>query len=1066
MDEKTITLDFNKLRTSGAKPVSFEERMRLKAKDGDENAWNYIANLYGIYIKSIAFKNPKIAKVLDETEGEEYDNLYDEGLIGLKYAVDHFNPEKAAAHNTEFISYAIYFITYAMEQYCENLGKTPGPLDEEHIWNQDLVSIDREKRWGRQADTFERQVDGLLDFIERQPNPTAAAYYYVNGGRPFSIPEGNELLDLRSINALWETTAKKAVATLAAYVHYYKEGKPLYQRTHGLINEVNVTPEILRDYGDRLRKMAARLGMKFRIEDSKHFIRRVVQRRLPEEYVHRMIETVSKQAVASRMCQKRLDEGRSFDFLIADKQTCIVVKVYLQQDGDTLVANIATAFVYDGKAGNLAYDGKQYIYYLNDDNPSKEWEEAEVTAEWYGNETWSQGGTGNMEKFIDRNFDKEGNPLSYKAWLISNDNLKNNVKGEVRKKVNREHKKKGEEENNNNETNNNMKENIIKLNEDQLCGLIKESVRRMMLKEGREGLCSKLTAIENKLGEISTVTLPVDLRDIKNEDIVKITKTPDASEAKYSVKLKTGYYVIISPEAGAIKHAEDMAAADAERRKQRADDIANGRVNVEFLKEPTPEEIAKKKEERRLKEVGPKSVAQVQKYIEEKYGQDLEILTSKTRRGWDFIYQVRLTFIAASYAEGPSEVPEGVVEEVTRLLEPLGFHYAGVHGSTDEREWTSLGWYRWDRDGAVDPYEASLWRQARRELDGWGDMYESIQNIIDSSVKQVLNEEGGVFANYPHGINRYNPANYEEYSDLDRLVAELYPYYLALDKDVFYGKDEPKDNARSLSIAKRICKMLGDYFGGDYFEIVRGGGNVIIDPWFRDDDDFLMGDPWYNYSVQIKRTAPPEIAGELSDITRALDSGILPDYAEKLKANAEKKERDEREANGGLKIVGKIDLDKVDPKAASKKRWEVREETNTDDVGDMLGNSDSFDGPTNEPDYDAASSYPTEASSAFVEKYGMRDVKCRLHAHLDDGEVEITLFQCDPSAPNGYKWEPQESWWFNVEEYTNGEWLPYWESLSGDSSMKSFRRFWPRISKLMTKIGYLIDEDDEMPFSI
>ena len=110
------------------------------------------------------------------------------------------------------------------------------------------------------------------------------------------------------------------------------------------------------------------------------------------------------------------------------------------------------------------------------------------------------------------------------------------------------------------------------------------------------------------------------------------------------------------------------------------------------------------------------------------------------------------------------------------------------------------------------------------------------------------------------------------------------------------------------------------------------------------------------------------------------------------------------------------------------------------------------------------SSYPTEASCGFVQQYGSRGVKCRLHARIDDGEVEITLFQHDPEAPAGYKWEPQESWWFSVEEYTNGEWLPYWETFAGDSSFKSFRRFWPRISKLLTKIVYIIDEDDEIPF--
>ena len=94
---------------------------------------------------------------------------------------------------------------------------------------------------------------------------------------------------------------------------------------------------------------------------------------------------------------------------------------------------------------------------------------------------------------------------------------------------------------------------VVKLNSQDLGKLIRECVERV-LNEGFDGLCSKLTAIEKKLGDIRQVNLPnqVSIKDIKNEDIVRITKNPNHNE-KYSVKLSTGYYVIISPDGESLR---------------------------------------------------------------------------------------------------------------------------------------------------------------------------------------------------------------------------------------------------------------------------------------------------------------------------------------------------------------------------------------------------------------------------------------------------------------------------------------------------------------------------------
>ena len=170
-----------------------------------------------------------------------------------------------------------------------------------------------------------------------------------------------------------------------------------------------------------------------------------------------------------------------------------------------------------------------------------------------------------------------------------------------------------------------------------------------------------------------------------------------------------------------------------------------------------------------------------------------------------------------------------------------------------------------------------------------------LRRIISESVKKAMKE----------GI---------ENSDLDNLIAKLKPCYDNLNNDRFFGNEEPQENINSLATARRMCKLLNEFFGGDYIEIVRGGADVILndEDWFEGAYD--MTEEWCNYSLQAKNGTPREVKDELNRISKALERGQLPGVV--AKANAKEKERD-----GGLKVLGKIDLDKVDPKGMNKKRW-------------------------------------------------------------------------------------------------------------------------------------------------
>lgn len=193
---------------------------------------------------------------------------------------------------------------------------------------------------------------------------------------------------------------------------------------------------------------------------------------------------------------------------------------------------------------------------------------------------------------------------------------------------------------------------------------------------------------------------------------------------------------------------------------------------------------------------------------------------------------------------------------------------------------------------------------------------ENVKNIIKESVKRVLNEMVG--EKLPYTIKSFDKSRADEYSDLDKLIIELYPLYMVLLKDYFRYNEQPKNNFRTLSAANMMLKILNNYFEGDYFEIIRGGADAIItnSGWFEGNYD--MQDEWCNYSIQVKNGAPDDVDEELAEIANALTYGTLPDAIIHNKSIDRKADEEERAKNGGLKVLGKIQLR---PEDLNKKRW-------------------------------------------------------------------------------------------------------------------------------------------------
>lgn len=78
-----------------------------------------------------------------------------------------------------------------------------------------------------------------------------------------------------------------------------------------------------------------------------------------------------------------------------------------------------------------------------------------------------------------------------------------------------------------------------------------------------------------------------------------------------------------------------------------------------------------------------------------------------------------------------------------------------------------------------------------------------------------------------------------------------------------------------------------------------------------------------------------------------------------------------------------------------------------------------------------------------------------------DGELLTDIFIYDPMDK---EWYPQAEYVVGIEEYKDGSWLPYWESFNGDVSIRALANCFGKVVKLWKKVGYLYDEDDEIPF--
>lgn len=146
---------------------------------------------------------------------------------------------------------------------------------------------------------------------------------------------------------------------------------------------------------------------------TKHFTKRLNSRNLTQDSIIQVVKEVLPIVIAKNAAKK----SPTTTFKVCDKQTCIVALVELTKVNKNIfqqTALVRTAFIFDGKGEPLKPD----TFFINEDNPSPEFEEAEQISKWYGH-VWSNGGSasGKPTEFVEKNYDSEGNPTSYKGYL-------------------------------------------------------------------------------------------------------------------------------------------------------------------------------------------------------------------------------------------------------------------------------------------------------------------------------------------------------------------------------------------------------------------------------------------------------------------------------------------------------------------------------------------------------------------------------------------------------------------------------------------------------------------------
>ena len=237
----------------------------------------------------------------------------------------------------------------------------------------------------------------------------------------------------------------------------------------------------------------------------------------------------------------------------------------------------------------------------------------------------------------------------------------------------------------------------------------------------------------------------------------------------------------------------------------------------------------------------------------------------------------------------------------------------------------------------------------------------------------------------------------------------------------------------------------------------------VIDTYFRDgyfDADEVIGDSIAGLNEE-NRGVMAHFSGDGFQPENPYKDMTWDEYCEaKRKEREDEKKRKELEGLNKFEEPGKPNLG-VTTHFDGKDSFKL----SSDELKEMIAKEicqlkEGMEGGEEEQVQDM---FPKKASGKFKmnTRRGTVDQYRVFVEKTDDEELLTDIFVYDPMDK---EWYPQAEYVVGIEEYLNGSWLPYWETFNGDVSIRALANCFSKVVKLWKKVGYLYEEDDEIPF--
>lgn len=190
--EEILTSYFNDIQNIRVLSAKEEKELAFKIKKGDKNALNKLVyhNLRFVVMISKLYRERKVS----------FSDLISEGNMGLIKAAHKFDPNK----NVKFITYAVWWIRNAMEEFAKQQEKIGNTVEANEINVNNNMDI--EYRYEMINDDFETKINNiqsrkdtielLMQCLHEREIQILTLFYGLNDGKEMTLDEVGKKMNL------------------------------------------------------------------------------------------------------------------------------------------------------------------------------------------------------------------------------------------------------------------------------------------------------------------------------------------------------------------------------------------------------------------------------------------------------------------------------------------------------------------------------------------------------------------------------------------------------------------------------------------------------------------------------------------------------------------------------------------------------------------------------------------------------------------------------------------------------------------------------------------------------